>query len=500
MNERNMSRGVSSRSAGAARLRALVLWLLFLAIGVAAAVHWRTTLQGWLSGPTPSAAGSGQRKVKYWWDPMMNPPFISDHPGQSPMGMQLVPVYEDEVPQGAEAAPAPQTVHVQTIYYCPMHPSYTSGRPGDCPICNMRLVPMKTGEAATASEIEGHANITIGLERRQLIGVRTGLVERKPVQKIIRAVGRVDYDEKRLSSVNLKVGGWVEELFVKSTGEEVHQGDPLFSLYSPDLIEAQRNYLLALQGVPREETRPGESDELAQATLRSARERLVLLDLSEDQIRELESKQEVPRLTTILSRFDGVVTRRNVVQGASVEPGRDLYELADLSTVWLHADVYEYELPLVHVGLQAWLQLASQPGEPLTGHVIFVYPYMNEATRTVRVRVEVPNPEGKLKPGMYATAFVAAELGEQLVVDDQAVFDTGTRQIVFVDLGEGRLEPREVQVGERIDGQIVIEGGLQVGERVVTSGNFLVDSESRLKAALLKGPTGSKSEHAGHVQ
>jgi Cu(I)/Ag(I) efflux system membrane fusion protein len=498
MNERDIPRGASSRSAGAARLRGLVLGLLLLAIGAAAAVRWRTTLQSWLEGATQPAAESGQRKVKYWWDPMMSPPYISDQPGQSPMGMQLVPVYEDEVPQENEAAPVPQAAHPHTTYYCPMHPSYTSDRPGDCPICNMRLVPMKTGEAATASEVEGHANITLDPWRRQLIGVRTGRVERKPVQRIIRAVGRVEYDEKRLASVNLKVGGWVEELFVKSTGEEVKAGDPLFSLYSPDLIEAQRNYLLALHSVPRGEARMGESDELAQATLRSARERLVLLDLSEDQIRELESKQEVPRLTTIVSRFNGVVTRRNVVQGTSIEPGRDLYELADLSTVWLHADVYEYELPLVHVGLEAWLQLASQPGEPLTGHVIFVYPYLNEATRTVRVRVEVPNAERRLKPGMYATAFMAAELGEQLVVDDQAVLDTGTRQIVFVDLGEGRLEPRGVQVGERIDGQIVIEGGLQEGERVVTSGNFLVDSESRLKAALLKGPTGSKPEHAGH--
>ena len=497
MNKR-MARVARSREKGAARLRVLVLWLLLLAIGAAAAVRWRTTLQGWLSGSPRPAAGSAQRKVKYWWDPMMSPPYISDKPGQSPMGMQLVPVYEDEVPQGNAAAPAPQAALAHPTYHCPMHPSYTSDRPGDCPICNMRLVPSNTSEAATASEVEGRAKITLDPARRQLIGVRTGLVERKAVQRIVRAVGRVDYDEKRLSSVNLKVGGWVEELFVKSTGEEVHKGDPLFSLYSPDLIEAQRNYLLALQSVPSGEARAGGSDDLAQSTLRSARERLEFLDLSEDQIRELESKKEVPRLTTIVSKFDGVVTRRNVVQGTSIEPSRDLYELADLSTVWLHADVYEYELPLVHVGLQAWLQLASQPGEALTGHVIFVYPYLNEATRTARVRIEVPNPGGRLKPGMYATAFMAAELGEQLVVDDQAVFDTGTRQIVFVDLGEGRLEPREVQAGERVDGQVVIEGGLQEGERVVTSGNFLVDSESRLKAALLGGPTGSKSEHEGH--
>ena len=496
MSERRTMRATRSGSTGAARL--LLVVLIVIVVAVAGYLLWRARTAQHAGAAAQSASDGAARKVKYWWDPMMNPPYIADHPGKSPMGMDLVAVYEDEAPEsaGKPAAGAVGAAPAATTWYCPMHPHYTSNRPGECPICNMELVPMKSSEEAGASTVEGHAKIKLDAGRRQMIGVRTGLVERKALQRNIRAVGRVEYDEKRLSSVNLKVGGWVEELFVKSTGEEVHRGDPLFSLYSPDLLEAERNYLLAARAAPQKATTG--SDDLAGLTVKSARERLLLLDLSEDQIRELESKQDVPRLTTIAAKSDGVVTKRNVVQGTSVEPGRDLYELADLSTVWLLADVYEYELPIVHVGLEARVQLSSQPSEIYTGNVTFVYPYLNQETRTVRVRIEVPNPERKLKPGMYATAFIAADLGEQLVVDDQAVLETGTRQIVFVDLGDGHLEPREVQVGEHAGGQAVIESGLAEGERVVVSGNFLVDSESRLKAALLKGTQGASSEHAGH--
>lgn len=388
---------------------------------------------------------------------------------------------------GAEEPAGAQT------YFCPMHPSYTSDRPGDCPICNMRLVPLKPGSQPTSSNVEGHAVITIDDGRRQLIGVRSGQVERKAVEKRVRAVGRVEAAETRLSTVNLKVGGWIEELFVRSTGTDVHKGDPLFALYSPELIEAQRYFVLALNG-------SATSGADVQPALRAARERLLLLDQSEEQIRELEATREVPHTTTFLAPSEGVVMRRNVVQGTRVEAGVDLYELADLSEVWVYADVYEYELPLVHAGMKAWIQLASQPGEPLTGTVDFVYPDLEESTRTARVRIALSNAEHRLKPGMYATVFLSADLGEQLVIDDQAVLYTGTRQLVFVDLGEGRFEPREVQTGEHVGGEVVVLDGLSVGERVVVSGNFLVDSESRLKSALTHGAQESASGHEGHRQ
>ncbi|MEW6073598.1 MAG: efflux RND transporter periplasmic adaptor subunit [Planctomycetota bacterium] len=462
MSERRILVPGGSPARGAIRGSVLFLLALILILGAAAGLRWRDKIASRL-GFAPAAGDEH-----------------ADHQGAPPP--------EEAAPEG-------------TIYYCPMHPEYTAKQPGDCPICNMRLVPMKTGQDATASAVEGRANVAISAERRQLIGVRTALAERRPVSREIRAVGVVEYDETRLAAVNLKVGGWVEELFVKSTGVEVQAGDPLFSLYSPELIEAQRNYLLARESIPEAEREPPAGPLApAQRTVQSARDRLLLLDLSAEQIDALETQPEVPRLTTFHSKFDGVVTQRNVVQGAAVKAGTDLYDLADLSVVWVHADVYEYELPLVQVGMPARIQASSQPNETLTGQVIFVYPYLNAATRTARVRIAVPNETRLLKPGMYATVFLAADLGERLVVDDQAVLDTGARRIVFVDQGEGRLEPREVQVGQRSDGQIVIEDGLMAGERIVVSGNFLVDSESRLKAALLGGGREPGAEHAGHGQ
>jgi Cu(I)/Ag(I) efflux system membrane fusion protein len=402
-------------------------------------------------------------------------------------------------------APPPHTpggpAKGSTRYYCPMHPTYISARPGDCPICNMTLVPMKE-DGSAASGVAGYATLTIQPERLQLIGVRTALVEKKKAARTIRAAGKVERNETALSVVNLKVGGWIEELHVKSVGESVRKGEPLFSLYSPELLEAQKNYLLARESLAKPVAASPESRAFAEESLRSAKERLLLWDIAEKQIRAIEDKKEPLARVPILSRTTGVVTRRNVVQGAYAEPGRDLFEITDLSTVWILADVYEHEIPDVKVGQEATVHLSSAPEDFLGGKVSFVYPTVNEATRTLRVRLEVPNAEGKLKPGMYAAVSLAVDLGEQIVIDDQAVLDSGTRQIVFVDLGGGRLEPRSVTLGTRGDGFAVVQSGLKEGERVVTSGNFLIDSESRLKAALLGGSPGGGSggEHEGHAK
>ena len=210
-------------------------------------------------------------------------------------------------------------------------------------------------------------------------------------------------------------------------------------------------------------------------------------------MKAIESSQQPAHDVTIFSKVDGVVTARNVTLGSNVEPGRNLFEIADLTTVWMLADVFESEAPLVKVGQQAKIELNALPGEPLTGTVSYIYPALDESTRTLRVRLECPNPDGRLKPGMFSTVSIAVDLGEQLAVDDDAVLDTGLRQIVFVDKGEGRLEPREVVVGDRADGLAIIASGLDAGERIVTSGNFLVDSESRMKAAL-RQVRGGKAE------
>ncbi|MBI1853897.1 MAG: efflux RND transporter periplasmic adaptor subunit [Planctomycetes bacterium] len=393
-----------------------------------------------------------------------------------------------------EPPPAPKPDGPVT-YYCPMHPSYHSDRPGVCPICSMALVPMNP-ETGASSGTEGRATVTVSPERRQLIGVRTAVVEKKAVAKTIRAVGRVDFNEKALSTVNLKFGGWVEELFVKSTGELVKKGSPLLSLYSPEILEAERNLVLAKQALSTIGADSGnDAKTFAEDNLRFARDRLRLWDMTDEQIAEIESKGQPENRVTLFAKVDGVVTRRDVVQGSSFEPGKNLFEIADLSTVWINADVYEYELPDVALGQEATVRLPSAPDAAFTGKVVYIYPYLNEATRTNRVRLELPNADRKLKPGMYTQVSIAVDLGEQLVVDESAVVFSGTRDIVFVDLGEGRLEPREVTIGPRADGNIVIRSGLSAGEKAVVSGNFLVDSESRLKSALLQGASGSGHKH-----
>lgn len=442
----------------------------------------------------------------------------SDRPGRCPKcGMDLVPLAEtphagmvhatapattaaaqDHAGHGAPVATAPAATGAQT-WYCPMHPTYIQDRPGTCPICNMNLVPLQKGDDATASAIEGRAIVRIRPDRQQLIGVRFGTAARKPIAKTIRAVGRVDYDERRLGAVSLKFGGWIEELHVKATGQLVRKGDPLFVIYSPELLEAQRSYLLARESAAAAAAQTqGSAHSFARESLRSARDRLLLWDLTEEQIDRLATKGEPETRVTMLSKVQGVVTSRNIVAGAAVMAASTLYEIADLESVWVYADVYEYELREVRIGQRATVTLETRPGESFTGTVAYVYPYLNEQTRTIRVRLEVPNPDGVLLPGLYGTVALAVDLGERLVVDDGAIVHTGTRTIVFLDRGEGRFEPREVTLGPRVGGLALIDKGLQAGDRVVTSGTFLIDSESRLKSALISGTQTPDAGHAGH--
>jgi Cu(I)/Ag(I) efflux system membrane fusion protein len=373
-----------------------------------------------------------------------------------------------------------------------MHPGYRSNKPGNCPICYMTLVPLESAHASRGSAVEGRAPVSLDAGQRQMIGMRTGPVESVDFATAIRAAGRVEADERALASITTKVGGWIEQLFVGATGVEVHKGDALFSIYSPDLIEAERNYLLTIQdsGAAGTESAPSPFAE----TQRSARERLVALDLTDEQIRALEAKKEAPRLTTLYSKFDGVVMKRNVASGARIEAGATLYDLVDLSRVWVTASVYESEAPLLREGLDAEIELPGASGAALRGKVGFIYPMLDDATRTLRARIEVANPDRALRPGMFATVAILVDLGKQLVIDDEAILDTGTRQLVFVDRENGPLEPREVKVGFRRGGRAVIRSGLAAGERVVTSAAFLVDSESRLRASL----EGAAPSHGAH--
>ena len=327
--------------------------------------------------------------------------------------------------------------------------------------------------------------VQISPEKQQLIGVKFGTVEMRPLDKVIRTVGRVDYDEKRIVTVSPKIGGWIEDLYVDFTGKFVKQGDPLLTIYSPELVSTQEEYLLALRAKKSLVKSPfpevaGSGESLAE----SAKRRLKLWDISDDQIKTLEETGQAKKTLTLYSPFSGFVLEKSAYKGMNVMPGVALYKLADLSVVWLYADIYEYELPSIRLGQQASIQLTYLPGEAFTGRAIYVYPSLNPETRTAKVRFEIPNPHESLKPEMYANVEIKIRIGQKLTVPDGAIIDTGIRQIAIIDKGNGYFEPREVKVVRGTEQYYEVIKGLKAGERVVTSANFLIDSESKLKEAV----------------
>jgi membrane fusion protein, copper/silver efflux system len=355
-------------------------------------------------------------------------------------------------------------------YSCSMHPSVRSATPGTCPICGMDLVPVTQRDLETGV-------VRVDATRRQLIGVTTGRVERKPLVAELRAVGQVSYDETRLTDVSMKYRGWVGTVAADYTGVQVKKGEPLFTLYSPELLSAQEELLESMR-------RAGGGGQRESTLAANARRRLRLWDLSDGQIAELVARGRAAEYMPMLSPVTGTVIEKRVVAGSAVEPGMRLYRIADLSTVWVEADVYESDLPLLAAGTPARVTLAYLPGRSFTGTITYVYPYLDPKTRTGRVRLEVPNPDGALKPAMYADVDLEIALGEQLVVPEEAVIRSGKTDLVFLDLGEGRLKPRTITLGRKgRDGYAVLDG-LAAGDVVVTSGNFLIAAESKLKSGI----------------
>jgi membrane fusion protein, copper/silver efflux system len=341
--------------------------------------------------------------------------------------------------------------------------------------------------------------VQITPDRQQLIGVKFGTVEMRSLDKVIRTVGRVDYDEKRLTTVSLKVGGWIEDLYVDFTGKFVRKGEPLLTIYSPELVSTQEEYLLALRA--KETLGRSSFPEIAssgESLAESARRRLKLWDITDEEIKRLEESGQAKKTMTLYAPFTGYVLEKAAYKGMNVMPGTALYKMADLSVVWLYGDIYEYELPFIKLGQQASIQLTYVPGETFTGKVVYVYPSINPDTRTAKVRFEIPNPRGKLLPEMYANVEIKMELGRKLAVPESAIINTGVRQMAIVDKGSGYFEPREVKVGSKVNDYYEVVSGLKAGERVVTSANFLIDSESKLKEAM--GGMGAMPgmEHAGH--
>ncbi|MEW5975832.1 MAG: efflux RND transporter periplasmic adaptor subunit [Acidobacteriota bacterium] len=397
--------------------------------------------------------------------------------------------------------------HAQNeIYYCPMHPSYKSDRPDNCPVCSMKLVKMELAPGAQGMPGHQHASsemgsgsmttsgadspagnsIFISPQRQQMIGVQTAAVDAVPLTKEIRALGKVAYDETKVTHIHTKVTGYVEEVFVDFLGKLVQQGDPLFTIYSPDLVSTQEEYLLALRSskILKDSSFSWVSTG-SQNLLEAARQRLRLWDIRDEEIERLEREGKARRTLTIFSPVSGLVTHRAAFHhGRYVSPEMDLYTLVDLSTVWILGDLYEYELPYVKNGQQVEIELPYTPAtRPLRGKVTYLYPYLDPKTRTAQVRMEFPNPGFQLKPDMFVNLKLKVSLGPRLAVPEDAVLDTGTEQYVFVDKGEGYLEPRPVKVSGEAMGYVAIESGLSAGERVVTAANFILDSESRLKGA-----------------
>lgn len=348
------------------------------------------------------------------------------------------------------------------------------------PMAGMPAAPDQQQTNGTESGV-----VVVPQERLQTIGVRYEAVAVRPLHKIIRTVGRVTADERRLAKVTVKFHGWIEQLFVSATGDRVKKGQELFTIYSPDLVATQEEYLLALEG--RKQLGDSEFPEVARSSqelLQATRHRLHLWDITEEHIRDLERTKQVTKTLPIHSPITGTVIRKEVLQGTHVEPGEDLYTIADLSHVWVLADIYEYELPFVKVGQQSAVTLSYDPGTILTGRVGFIYPTLDPKTRTAKVRFELDNPEENLKPDMYANVELRVDVGTRLAIPQEAIIESGQKQVVFLHRGGGRLEPRLIKTGVRTGEWTEVLEGLKGGDHIVTSANFLIDSESRLKSAV----------------
>lgn len=429
--------------------------------------------------------------------------------GHAVPGLREIPFFQ----KGHEHTYKPVLTAEGEIDYwtCPMHPSVKMKDPGSCPICGMDLTPvmkdtgherpdapqetrMPQGDhsghgmeepAPAAAGGKPRTEFSVSPERQQLIGVKTVPVTMRPLDRTVRTVGVVVLDETKVERVHTRFSGWIDNLYVNYTFEHVHKGQALFSIYSPELVATQEEYLIALRS--KEALSGSGYDEISKSSetlLKAAERRLRLWDISQGQIDELARTGKVRDSLVIYSPVSGHVLEKNVFPNTYVEPGTVLYTIADHSNVWVEADVYENEIPLVKVGDEATMTLAALPGREFKGKVTFISPHLDMKTRTAKARLEFENPDLALLPEMYADIVMDVPVGERLAVPDSAVLRTGTSDVVFVSKGGGRMEVRGVKLGAKAGGYYEVLGGLNEGELVVSGARFLIDSESRIQDAV----------------
>lgn len=456
------------------RTMGMVRWALVALMALAAAGAW---IQ--FSG---NAGRSGSAAVQFHCP--MHPAVLADHPGSCPIcGMDLVKVEGAEKKADAPAGTGGPEAAGEGAYWCPMHPEVTSDDPNaTCPKCSgMRLLPRPTAGGAKQG-VPGLVAVDLSPDRVQLVGMRTAPVKREKLSPTLRTVGIVTSDERGLALVTTRFGGWVESLGVSQTGQRVRKGEVLARIYSPDMFNAQLTYVNAIGWLKG--TQPLGTGQATPDLDREARTRLLLAGVEAADVDEIQREGKPLRALSVRAPISGYVGRKTAVVGLYVQPGSELFEIADLSTVWVMADVYESEIERVKVGQKATLEVAAVPGQTFTGQVTFLYPTVSAASRTLQARIEFRNPALKLRPGMYANVTLDVGTVDGLVVPGEAVVDAGEVQYVFVARQGGRFEPRRVKLGWRSDEKVQILDGLSEGETVVTTANFLVDSESRLRAAI----------------
>jgi membrane fusion protein, copper/silver efflux system len=425
----------------------------------------------------------------------MHPFVVKDEPGNCPIcGMELTPTKEGGT-GGSEKTSADRKIK---YWAAPMDPTYIREKPGKSPM-GMDLVPVYEDESASGSVI------SIDPVTSQNMGIRTARVVRRDLNRTIRTVGLVNYEESRQYAVNSKVSGWIEKLHVNETGATVKKGDPLLDIYSPQLVSAQEEFLLALKNVASAEK--SGSSSLAERSGRlyeSSRKRLKLWDISDWQINRLEKSGKVKKTLTLYSSYDGIVSAKMAYEGMFAKPGMELFQISDISRVWVFADIYEYELPWIEVGQEAEIILPFVGQKKIKARIDYLYPYVEPRTRTVKARLDLKNVEFELKPDMFVNVRLKSRtVRNVLTVPGEAVLRSGEKETVFIALDEGKFEPREVITGlQSEDGAIEITQGLFEGEKVVTSAQFMLDSESNLREAIRKMLEPEKEpaamDHSGH--